>query len=409
MASPARRLGRWTTPTIVASIILPLASSSDAYAQKASGLNIFRSNAAQVNGIDVALKADNGQWLIYAYTMEGEDSKMRSLKLCAELRDKFKLKAYIMQKSFDFTETVIGNGVDQRGREKRMKYVSDRGQVVESYSIMIGDFTSPDTPDAKEAMKKIKTLKPEFFATDRQEIQTGGERVRAFRESYTPTEELEKGPFQGAMFTRNPLLPAEYFQAPELDEFITKLNKNADYSILDCKGRFTVRVAHFTGESQVMLSKSQKANANGDLASASLDYAAVKANQLATLLRRAGYDAYEYHDKNSSSVCVGSFEELGGMDANGQFMYSPDVMKIVEEFGGAKNFKDTRYGQLPVVKTLLDVVSYKKYPELTEGTEAEKKAKVLDYSIAFEEVPKPIFVPRPKTSGLYKKSLLGKF
>ncbi len=164
-----------------------------------------------------------------------------------------------------------------------------------------------------------------------------------------------------------------------MDDFVTELNKRADNSILECKGRFTVRVAHFTGAQQMVIGTSN--TGSGDNNVNTLEHAAATAHQLATLLRKVGIEAYEYHERSASSVCVGSFEELGAMDANGEFVYSPEIAEVAQKFGGVKSYQPSKYGPLPVVKTLLDVVDYKKYPELTVGTEKEKQLKVQQYSI----------------------------
>ncbi len=131
-----------------------------AAAQKPKGLGFFKKQTA-AQGADVALKLEHGPWLIYAYSLEGPDSKMQALKLTAELRSSFGLKAYIMPKTFDYSNTVIGSGLSETGGEKKMRFADDR--VVESYSILVGDFTSPDAPEAKETLKKVKTIKPNFF------------------------------------------------------------------------------------------------------------------------------------------------------------------------------------------------------------------------------------------------------
>jgi hypothetical protein len=372
---------------------------------------------------DVALKAENGPWLIYAYSLEGSDSKMQALKLTAELREDFGLNAYIVPKTFDFSTNVVGSGIVVKGFNKEtdepivaskvMKYSDDR--IVESYSIVIGDYASSDLPETREALAKIKTIRPKFFETESfastiEEV-TPGEKARAFSDWLSlnkgkkSKEELAKaGPMHSAFLIRNPLLPQDYFDAPEMDSFVTGLNKKADHSILSCPGRFTVRVANFTGGAQMMIGG---ANPRADESNA-LAKAAEQAHVLADLLRKGGVEAYEYHDRTCSSVCVGSFDELGALDSEGQFVYAPAIMQVVQDYGGSKGYEATKYGPLPKAKTLLDVVSYKKYPELTTGSEKQKLAKVKEYTIAFDVTPKPIFVPKPQSQSLYRKALLGR-
>ncbi len=394
---------------VILSLVISLSFSAIGTAQQnGRGLKFFKQQDP-----NLALKSEHGPYLIYAFSLEGPESKMQAVKLASELRSSFGLMAYIMPKTFDFSTSVVGSGLSEDGRMKVMRYADDR--VVESYSILIGDFASADLPEVKETLQKVKTIQPNFFKSEvsaktADEV-TPGEKAQMFRsflklgkgddDSATPP-----GPMHYAFIIRNPLLPEEWFDAPEMDEFITDLNKKAEFSILDCPGRFTVRVAHFTGVQDMVLGNN--ADSKSDSAKTTLDQAAAQAYMLAKLLRKADIEAYEYHERNASSVCVGSFEELGAMDANGEFVYSPAILDVVQKFGGTKSFQPSKYGPLPVVKTLLDVVDYKTYPELTVGSANEKLVKVKQYSIPFEQFPKPIFVPKPASNGLYKKSFLGR-
>ncbi len=375
----------------------------------------FLKGKPETQGPDLALKAEHGPWLIYATSLEGPDSKLQAIALAIELRNEFGLNAYIMPKTFDFSNKVVGSGLSETGKQKIMQYADDR--VVECYSILVGDFTSVDAPQTKEVLKKIKTIKPKFFATETMAEKiddvTPGEMSVAYRvwlkqksSNDIPGEAVS--PMINAFITRNPLLPEEFYNAPELEEFVVKLNERAENSILKCPGRFTVRIANFTGSQTTLLSGGSNSSTTNSLNGAALEEAAIQANLLASLLRRAGYEAYEFHDRSCSSVCVGNFESLGAVDASGTFVYSPEIMKVVADFGGVKDYRISQYGPVPVAKTLLDVVNYKKYPELTVGTEAEKMKKVKEYSLAFEANPKPIFVPKSGTKSLYNKSLLGR-
>ena len=398
---------------IVTMLAAGLSAASPVAAQTPTVFQKLLRSSTEAKGQNLELKPEHGPWLIYAATLEGEDCKMRAVKLAAELRHEFGLAAYVMPKTLDYSSSIMGLGVSATGKERKMRYADDR--VVESFSVLVGDFASLEAPETRAALARVKTIKPAVLGAEDPRADgevTSGEKVGIYR-SWLKRQNPEAtdttaGPMANAFLTRNPLLPEEFYAAPELDEFISDLNKRAQHSIFDCKGRFTVRIANFTGGHKTVLAASQTLRqSSGESVGSSLEEAALVANQLAELLRRAGYDAFEYHDRASSSVCIGSFDSLGAMDASGNFVYSPEIQKIVEDFGGAKDFRPSQYGPLPVAKTLLDVVNYKTYPELSKGTEKEKLAKVQEYSIPFESNPKPIFVPRPATRGLYNKSLLG--
>ncbi len=59
----------------------------------------------------------------------------------------------------------------------------------------------------------------------------------------------KKGKMGFAFVTRNPYLPEDYFKNA-VDDFVVDLNSRIDppeQSLLNCKKRYTVRVATFTG------------------------------------------------------------------------------------------------------------------------------------------------------------------
>ena len=62
------------------------------------------------------------------------------------------------------------------------------------------------------------------------------------------SKKKEKGPMGHAMITPNPLLPPDYFAQKGLDPFLVDLNKDLEYSLLNCPGKYTVQVATFKGQ-----------------------------------------------------------------------------------------------------------------------------------------------------------------
>ena len=58
----------------------------------------------------------------------------------------------------------------------------------------------------------------------------------------------KRGPMGQAFFTRNPLLPREYFVPKGVDTFVAKMNEGVEHSLLDCPGRQTIQVATFRGK-----------------------------------------------------------------------------------------------------------------------------------------------------------------
>jgi hypothetical protein len=401
-----RRLALCVSLTLVTVAL----SSVVAEADSPSLLKIFRPSTVNEKASEdtIQLKAEHGPWLILATSFEGAEALSKAGTLAQELRSRYQLDAYVLSKQFDFSQSTLGNGIDAEGKQRRMKYATDR--KIESAAVLIGDFDSFESPKLKETVERVKTLQPECLGGKSQSepehsIASFKLRLRASDEDKSKAN----GPMVGAFVTRNPLLPEDFFQPPSVDKFVQSLNKNADHSLLKSKSRFTVRVATFRGADAVVLAGSRSAQeASSSAAGDGLELAAFRANLAAKTLRAAGIEAYEFHDRNHSIVTVGSFDSLGAENNNGQFAYASDIVQTMNEFGGAKEYRTSQFGPTPVPKTLLDVVNYKKIPELLTGTEAEKARRVKQYSIPFDLDPKPMAVPRAATNKLYAGSLLGR-
>jgi hypothetical protein len=61
--------------------------------------------------------------------------------------------------------------------------------------------------------------------------------------------------------------------------------------------------------------------------------AADKAHRLTLALRRAGWQAWEFHDRESSIVCVGSIDQLSVPEGDGRAAVHPEIARIVRELG----------------------------------------------------------------------------
>ena len=65
--------------------------------------------------------------------------------------------------------------------------------------------------------------------------------------------------------------------------------------------------------------------------------AAEKAHRLTVALRRAGWEAWEYHDRESSIVCVGSLDAKAVPGPQGTATIHPEIVRIVRELGPDPN------------------------------------------------------------------------
>ena len=136
-----------------------------------------------------------------------------------------------------------------------------------------------------------------------------------------------------AFFTRNPLLPREYFVPKGVDEFVVKMNQGVEHSLLACPGHYTVQIATFRGKTILQTGREQPKEEGGigwmwgKNKGEPLVEAAENAHLLTETLRKKGYEAYEFHDRDESIVTIGSFEHVGERLPNGQLAPSPDVQR----------------------------------------------------------------------------------
>ncbi|MEY3206405.1 MAG: hypothetical protein RLZZ21_2736, partial [Planctomycetota bacterium] len=61
--------------------------------------------------------------------------------------------------------------------------------------------------------------------------------------------------------------------------------------------------------------------------------AADKAHRLTEALRRQGWQAWEFHDRDSSIVCVGSIDQLSMPQGGGRAAVHPEITRIVAGLG----------------------------------------------------------------------------
>ena len=113
----------------------------------------------------------------------------------------------------------------------------------------------------------------------------------------------------------------------------------------------------------------------------SLEEAALKAHRMAAALVAKNYDAYEFHDRESSRVCVGSFDWIQRALPDGRIQINPDVQRVIEIFGASVTV-DPRLGAL-----------------------AHDQFKT-ELGMPFDLKPTPVEVPRRSVAGDYDRPAL---
>jgi len=295
----------------------------------------------------------DGPWLVLATTFRGETARADAKALAQELRSRHKLRAYTHERAFDFTGEQRGIGFNPDGTPKRMRY-ANAAAVVE-VAVLVGDFGSFEDPRGQKQLRQIKQLRPESLGGKHAKSRLLSDFLQA-NGQHAGTA-AEKPPLHAAMLIPNPLLPADYFARQTVDEFVIAMNADVAHSLFDCPGRYTVRVATFTGSGTfetgpgaapepapgfvdmnrilAVLKGSgwQDPRLEGIEQESRLVEAAARAHRLTEALRRAGWQAWEFHDRDSSIVCVGSFEQLAVPGEDGRPVPHPEITRIASGLG----------------------------------------------------------------------------
>jgi len=196
---------------------------------------------------------------------------------------------------------------------------------------------------AQKDLATLKKLQPEslkIYSDDIRDSPQAGARLRADGEvMFSNNGEFKqigadkvKHPLRLALLVTNPLLPKEVLDQAGIDQFILNLNKGVPYSLLDNPKAYTLKVASFSGEviirpKDIAIRKAQRQKKS------SLVEAAKRAEILTKYLRSQKIEAYQFHDRHSSYVCVGGFDwvrEGDGPNARG----NPKVIALAEIFAG---------------------------------------------------------------------------
>jgi len=278
------------------------------------------------------LKDQHGPWLILAATFFGDKGQDQAKRLVLELRKEHKLPAFTYRKVFDYGDTVRGRGFDSRGNPKKMRYA--HASRFKETAVLVGEFESPGDADIKKTLERIRYMRPQTLSATKDNPTAQRFVVwRAIQKAITTDEEKKsKGPMGSAFVTRNPLLPEEFFKTEGPDQFVIDLNTGIKYSLLDCPGNYSVRVASFRGASTWNPNKMKEIEESGQAGRLLLE-AEDKAHRLTLALRKRGVEAYEFHDRHESIVTVGSFKSYGHRRADGKIEIDPGIHKLMKSYG----------------------------------------------------------------------------
>ncbi len=291
---------------------------------------------------EYTLTEENGPWAIMACSFSGEGADRQARELVLELRKRYKLPAYSHKVSFDLGKHTQGRGIDPTGAPLRMRY--KRGSELAETAVLVGDYPAVDDPEAQKVLQKLKASRPECLklgddrATNRSLAGWRWLQEQVRQQTPSSDSEKQKGPMRHAFVTTNPLLPKDYFVTNGVDDLVLRMNKGVKHGLLDCPGKYTVQVAHFTGRTTIKQDEIQRVKSGAKVKESLLAKAAEKAHRLTESLRLKGYEAYEFHDRYASIVTVGSFESVGTPSAHlaGRTEINPNVHAIMKTFAASQ-------------------------------------------------------------------------
>jgi hypothetical protein len=314
------------------------------------------------------LTKDHGPWMILAASFSGESAEQQAHELVLELRREFQLPAYVHRQTYDFTQPVQGKGFDETGRPRQMKY--NTAAKYDAVAVLVGDFASVEDPNLDKALEKLKYAFPVCLDPKKRPSRSEGISIlRDIRDYYhrvhSDPDKKKRGPMGAAFATRNPLLPEEYFVSGGLDKFVVDMNKDLQYNLLKCPGRYSVRVATFRGQGTMNLQQMAAMGVTDEL-----DKAAEKAHKLTLALRKQGIEAYEFHDRHESVVTIGSFDSVGTPRQDGKTEINPAVLQIMQTYGAERMAMPGMAGQLALQPKRLEGISFDAQPLPVETPQA---------------------------------------
>jgi len=318
----------------VAFLLLPLAGSSVHAAPPWSKLDLFHHLEADP-AKSYPLDDGNGPWVVMAMTFSGPYADDQARELVHELRSRYKLAAYTHRMHFDHTKDEAGKSGKASPRKVRYR-LNEMNEI----AVLVGDYPSVDDRAAQKTLEKLKFAQPECLDLEKRakegkpDSRTLG-RLRMIQQAVLPESSARKkrGPMGNAFITTNPLLPDEYFVPKGVDKLVLEMNAPVKFSLLDCPGKYTVKVATFTGRVVIDQKLIEQIEKKGKVFDSQLADAADKAHRLTMALRQKGYEAYEFHDRYASMVTIGSFNSVGTPRADGKIEINPQAHAIMQTFG----------------------------------------------------------------------------
>jgi hypothetical protein len=267
-----------------AALLVILTASAVATTQTADAAPI-----EAIRGKDYGLTAKHGPWMIMVTSLWGntpeqeQQAEKAAKELVFQLRKKG-IPAYVYRQD-DKIEKI--DSTDRQGRRSQRRVTAQHGMI----AVLAGNYRNADDKVAQQTLKYVKKFNPKV------DVEWQGKPLQV------PLV------LDSAFLAPNPVLSPEEFAKNNRDPLIIKLNSNVEHSLLANKGKYTLVVASFNGQSSIKPTRFEQFDRLlTNKAKISLDNAARESWELMTTMRKQGIEAYLYHDRYRSIVTVGSFK-----------------------------------------------------------------------------------------------------
>ncbi len=321
-------------------VVFGVAASTQSVAQESTPRQIDKSSArlasvktpSGTTQTNYRLTTQQGPWMIFAASFAGDSAEKEATDLVLELRKKWRLPTYLYSERFDYSKPVPAIGLKPDGSQLQLQY---RLPIAyDEIAVLVGNFPSVNDPQLQKTLDFVKHAHPACLEAALQGEKSSMRYVglRSWNRRHSNEENRKKGLMGQAFITRNPLLPEEFFAPKGIDALVASINSGVQNSLLECPGKYSVRVASFRGNVIIDQREVKEVLATNRMESRLVE-AAEKAHRLTELLRKRGVDAYVFHDRHESIVTIGSFESVGTPRDDGMTEINPAVHRIMKEYG----------------------------------------------------------------------------
>lgn len=328
-----------------------------------------------IKGKKYVLGKQHGPWMVMVASLsepppearvDGPNMKQAANDLVYELR-KHKIPAYIYEQK----EEILPLSTFKRGDKTVRREVRAKDNRI---CVVAGNYSSADERVAQKTLTWIKNFNPKEFSDHAVFHPTPG----------------RPGPLSGAFLTINPMLSAEEVSQQKSDPLLVRLNAGRKDTLLTNSGKYTLVVASFRGKSQLL---SKPTDEDFEI-SKSLDEAGHHAEVLCHALRDQKmhygrqFDAFVWHERDRSLVCVGSFTSKD----------DPMIPRIYEFFAERKQLNAQTQTEVVMPQALLVPEPEKSnwvFPKLSKGIMRDRKVEPLPkHTFAFDAKPQLMLVPK---------------